>query len=143
MTWQAIAEGAKGIVFYSFHGMFKFADEATRERLWGDVVAVAREVKRFEDVLLSVEPAPEAVGAPPGLSVRTWRRGGKVYLLAVNTTREPLSAEIGFPGATSVAAKELGRGVSMLSAGHIRVELPPIGLSMASIGISRPSKTGF
>jgi hypothetical protein len=116
MTWQAIAEGAKGIVFYSFHGMFKFADEATRAKLWSDVVAVAREVKRFEDVLLSVESAPEAVGAPPGLSTRTWRRGGEVYLLAVNTTREPLSAEI-----------------EVRSARRIRVELPPIGVSMTKI----------
>ena len=116
MTWQAIAEGAKGIVFYSFHGMFKFADEATREKLWGDVVAVTREVKSFEDVLLSVEPAPEAVGAPPGLSVRTWRRGDKVYLLAVNTTRKPISAEIEVP-----------------SAGRVRLDLPPIGVSVSRI----------
>ena len=133
MTWQAIAEGAKGIVFYSFHGMFKFADEATREKLWGDVVAVTREVKRFEDVFLSVEPAPEVVGTPPGLSVRTWRRGGKVYLLAVNTTREPLSAEVGLSGMTGVAAMELGGGVSVPSEGRVRVELPPIGLSVAGL----------
>ena len=122
MTWQAVAEGAKGIVFYCFHGMFKFADEATRAKLWGDVVAVTREVKRFEDVLLSVEPAPEVVGAPPGLSARTWRCGDKVYLLAANTTREPLSAEI-----------------EVVSAGRVRVELPPIGVSISSRD-ARPSR---
>jgi len=133
MTWQGIVEGARGIVFYSFHGMFKYADKATRDELWGNVVEVVREVKRFEDVLLSVEPAPEVVGAPPGLSVRTWRCGDSVYLLAVNTTREPLSAEVGLPGATGVAAMELGVGASVPSAGRVRVELPPIGLSMTRL----------
>ena len=133
MTWQAISEGARGIIFYCFHGMFKFADETTRAKLWGDVVAVTREVKRFEDVLLSVEPAPEVVGAPPGLSVRMWRRGDKVYLFAVNTTRNPLSAEFGISGVTGVAATELGSGVSVPSTGRVRVELPPIGLAMARV----------
>ena len=133
MTWQAIAEGAKGIVFYCFHGLFKFADKATFDRLWGDVVVVTREVRRFEDVLLSVEPAPEAVGAPPGLSVRTWRCGDKVYLLAVNATREALSAEIGLSGASGVEAQELGGGVSVPSAGRVRFELPPIGVSVSRI----------
>ena len=70
----------------------------------------------FEDVLISVESSSEVVGALPGLSIRTWRRGGKVYLLMVNTTREPLSAEI-----------------EVRSARRIRVELPPIGVSMSKI----------
>ena len=140
MTWQAIAEGAKGIVFYCFHGMFKFADEATRAKLWGDVVDVTRDVKRFENVLLSVEPAPMPVGAPPSLSVRTWRLGDEVYLLAVNTKREPLSAEIGLSACNGCPScrcvdvpAELGGGVSVLSAGRIRVELPPIGVSLVRI----------
>ncbi len=139
MTWQAIAEGAKGIVFYSFHGMFKFADKATRDGLWGDVVEVIREVKRFEDVFLSVEPAQEAVGAPPELAVRTWRRGDRLYLLAVNTTREPLSADVSLSGVTGAASIELGCGVSVPSADRVRVELPPIGLCLASMRAPRSS----
>ena len=130
MTWQAIAEGANGVVFYSFHGLFKFADKATFDSLWGSVVEVTREVKRFEDVLLSVEPSPESVGAPPALAVRTWRHGGGVYLLAANTTRDPLVAEIGLAGVVSVCAVELGCGVSVPSAGRVRFELPPIGVVM-------------
>ena len=133
MTWQAVAAGANGLVFYSFHGLFKFADKDMFATLWGSVVEVAREVKRFEDVLLSVEPSPKPVGVPSVLAVRTWRHGGDVYLLAANTTRDPLVAEIGLAGVSSVFAVELGCGVSVPSVGRVRLELPPIGVAMARL----------
>ena len=140
MTWQGIAEGAKGVVYYCFHGLFKFADKATLDKLWGSLVEVTREVKRFEDVLLSVEPAPEAVGAPPELAVRTWRLGEKLYLLAVNTTRAPISAEIALEAGRGClpcrcvdVSTELGGGVSVSPAGRIRVDLPPIGVSLVRL----------
>ena len=140
MTWQAIAEGANGVIFYSFHGLFKYADKPTFDSLWDSVVEVTREVKRFEDVLLSVEPAPTPVGVPPSLSVRTWRFGDVMYLLAVNVTREPISAEIGLaagrgcPPCRCVDVNaELGGGVSVSSAGRIRIDLPSIGVSLVRI----------
>jgi len=133
MTWQAIAAGANGVVYYSFHGLFKFADKATFDSLWGGVVEVAREVKRFEGVLLSVEPPPEVAGVPPSLCVRAWRVGDTVHLLAANTTREAVSSEIGLEGAQGVASTDLGGGISVPAAGRIRVELPPIGVAFARI----------
>ena len=135
MTWQAIAEGAKGVVFYSFHGLFKYADKSTFDSLWGSIVEVTREVRRLEEILLSFEQAPEVVGASSVLGVRTWRLGDAVYLLMVNTTREPFSGGIGLSGVKGVVSTELGGGVSVPSAGRVRIELPSLGVSFVRLQV--------
>ena len=55
---RRLAEDAEGVAFYSFHGLFKYADKSTFDSLWGSIVEVTREVKRLEEILLSSEPAP-------------------------------------------------------------------------------------
>ena len=88
MTWQAIACGANGIIYYYFEDAYRRG--GTKEenvRRWADLCAVAREVKDNEAVLLS-GPGPEPVDVPKGVVCRTWKTSdGKVYLLACNTTR--------------------------------------------------------
>jgi hypothetical protein len=89
MTWQCIAEGATGIVFYSWFDLKRNPD-VPFETLWPGLKEVAAEVDRAAPALLSIEP-------PPGVSVRSsaaespnWlhftvrSHEGHVYLFAVN-----------------------------------------------------------
>ena len=100
MTWQAIAAGANGIVYYSFFDLLK-RDKWPKERTaggWENVCAVAREVKEKESVLLS-EPGPVVEDVPENLVCRTWKTSdGKVHLLVCNTTRTAVKGSVRIGG---------------------------------------------
>ncbi|MBN2309339.1 MAG: hypothetical protein JXR94_10230 [Candidatus Hydrogenedentes bacterium] len=96
MAWQCIAEGANGLVFYSWFDMRRDPDYPFAER-WPEMKAVAAEIDALIPVLLSVEAPPEiAVSDTPGLSTLVKRHRGMAYLFAVNGTPEALSADVTF-----------------------------------------------
>ena len=96
MTWQAVAAGANGLVFYSFHDLLK-RDNWPKERVsggWENVCNVAREVKAKEPVLLS-EPGPAAICKSEDVVCRTWRTGdGAIHLLACNMIDKDVKTEV-------------------------------------------------
>lgn len=99
MTWQAIACGANGIVYYYFEDVYRRGKTPEENaRRWADVCAVAREVKAHESVLLA-EPGPVVEEVPEGMVCRTWRTAdGKVHYLVCNTKRNPLKGSIRIGG---------------------------------------------
>lgn len=108
MTWQCIAGGANGIIYYSFFDLYKQPEKNPFDKQWADVLAAAREVKKLEPVLLSVEPAPEATGAPAEIAVRVWSLGGDIYVLAVNSSDKPVKATLKIGADFKAVAAELG-----------------------------------
>jgi len=87
MAWQCIAEGATGLVFYSWYDVKRNPD-VSFDQQWSGLKRLAEEIDRMAPVLLSIEPAPEmrvADGQPP-----TWlhwivrKHGSKLYIIAVN-----------------------------------------------------------
>ena len=112
MTWQPIAAGANGIIYYSFfdiHDTNRSWPKAVVDAKWREVCDVAREVKAKESVLLS-PPGPAVTRTPVGVVARTWRtEDGKVHLLACNTLREPVSGTVAFGDmSTEVALPPIG-----------------------------------
>jgi hypothetical protein len=91
MTWQCIAEGATGLVFYSWFDIKRNSD-VPFDVQWAHLKRIAAEVDQMAPVLLSIEPAPvvkaAAVSAPSEapkwLHPLVKRHEGKVYLIAVN-----------------------------------------------------------
>ena len=116
MTWQAIAAGANGLVYYSFFDLLK-RDKWPKERTagaWENVCKVAREVKAYEAVILSDGKTPVVEGVSDEVAVRAWRHEGRVHLLLANTLRKKVS------------------GVAVVDGGHRhRFELEPIGVEFA------------
>ena len=98
MAWQCIAEGAMGLIFYSWFELRADTEHPFDVR-WSDLQLVAEEVNAMVPVLLSVEPAPtpEVTGA----SIIHWtvrRSGDIVYLIAVSdSSTEAASAIVRFP----------------------------------------------
>ena len=99
MTWQAIAGGANGIVYYAFQHLYERHDDPADafEPAWARTKAAASEVKKYESVLLSGEEPPSVSGATDAVAVRTWRHGGDTYLLAVNCTTNAQTATLAIP----------------------------------------------
>ncbi|NLX96351.1 MAG: hypothetical protein GXY83_09255 [Rhodopirellula sp.] len=91
MTWQCIAEGANGLVFYSWYDIHRNADVPFAAQ-WDKLKRIAAEVDRWSPVLLSVEPVPAVSfagespqgGPPEWLHAIVRRYQGRLYLFAVN-----------------------------------------------------------
>ena len=91
MAWQCIAEGATGLVFYSWFDVKRNPD-VTFDRQWDGLKRLAAEIDRMAPILLSTETVPD-VAVRYGESAAdeaTWlrhlvrRAGGKLYVFAVN-----------------------------------------------------------
>ncbi|HXH81440.1 MAG TPA: hypothetical protein VNN07_00770, partial [Candidatus Tectomicrobia bacterium] len=95
MSWMAIVEGARGLLYWSFgeKGLAWVKDPRERERRWEELVRVTREIKALEPVLLA--PDAEVVrGEPSGGAVRSLGKvgpDGARYLFAYNTRHTPVA----------------------------------------------------
>jgi hypothetical protein len=89
MAWQCIAEGATGLVFYSW-GDVKRNPDVPFDVQWAGLKRIAAEIDSLAAVLLSVEPAPritahdDTAAQPAWLHSLVRRHQGKLYLFAVN-----------------------------------------------------------
>ena len=111
MAWQFIAEGANGLIFYSYSSWEKMKWRTPPEEMWKRVCRVGEEVKARIPIFLSEETAPAVELLTKDASVRTWRKDGTVWLLAVNPTYGPKVVEFaleGFPQRRSVSLAPLG-----------------------------------
>jgi hypothetical protein len=87
MAWQCIAEGATGLVFYSWYDVKRNPDVSFDEQ-WAGLKRIAEEIDRMAPVILSDQPVGavtvNAGQQPAWLHVLTRRYEGKLYLIAVN-----------------------------------------------------------
>ena len=116
MVWQCIAEGANGIVIYSWFDLRRDPAEPFEQR-WADVKAVADEVGKLIPMILSVEPVPDIrIEDTPGLSSMLKYHDGATYLVAVNSLEQPIAARIALP--------ERPRGITDIRTGQPVTPIP-------------------
>ena len=125
MSWQCIASGANGLVYYSFSAIQKEAHGLPFAKAWADICKVGEEVRRYIPVLLSVEPAPAVAGAPAAWGVRTWRKDGATWLLVVNAQDKADAAELTLTEEFSEVAAEFGPAAEKTSTRTMRISLAP------------------
>ena len=128
MAWQCIAEGANGLVFFSYTALEKMNWRMSYEKTWGDVKRLAAELERFIPVLLS-DPLP--IPTVKGLSARAWRKDGDVWMLFCNATSQTVKTYSPSPTETSMRL-ELGCGVKRHESGNLEIELAPYGLAIVN-----------
>jgi hypothetical protein len=135
MTWQSIAGGANGIIYYALHTMRKASaipgDDF--EKAWKRVKSAAAEVKKYEPVLLSLETPPEVSGGTDAVAVRTWRHGGYVYLMAVNCTVMQQSATVTVDAKTSKGVEADFGAMPEIKGGKIDFSFGPLGYVMLKL----------
>ena len=102
MVWQAVAEGADGILFYAINEMLRRKENPGYcfEEAWRVTCTVAQQLRDREEFLLSTEPPPAIAGLPNGVVARAWRLGGRTLLVVVNTTHDPIIGELTMDGRT-------------------------------------------
>ena len=130
MNWQHIALGANGLISYCYHALWRDVKPEEFDSYWKPICRAAEDVKRMIPVLLSADDAPSASGAPEMVPVRTWMKGGDLYVLAVNARAEPETAILALSrGAWKVSGCEVGVGGRMAAPNRLAVDLPPLGIS--------------
>jgi hypothetical protein len=112
MTWQGIAAGANGICSYSFRHLHRRLQGEERKRAWNDVIAVAREVRSFEKVLLSVGSPMVISKTPDAIQVRTYDCDGVHWILVVNRVKKPVKTSFMLPRKFKRMTLVAGKGVS-------------------------------
>jgi hypothetical protein len=93
MAYQCLVHGANGLIFYSFFDLKR--DPLGFESRWADVKKLGEEIKSLTPVLLSKEK-PSKVHLSSGarwIHFSTKHRDRKLYILAVNVSREEQDAE--------------------------------------------------
>ena len=125
MSWQCVASGANGLVYYSFTAIQKESHGLPFAKAWADICKVGEEVRRYIPVLLSVEPAPTATGAPAAWGVRTWRKDGATWLLVVNAQDKPDAAELTLSEEFSESLAEFGPAAEKTKACTVKISLAP------------------
>lgn len=139
MSWQCIAEGSNGLLWYAYNCYLKFTkSKEERDRCWLDVCTVASEVRRHADMMLSVEPAPKATCGDKRVLLRVWRYEDRIWLLVCNTEDVPVSAEVSFDGVRfSKGVSALGASPFAVTGGNVSLELVPIGVSLVRLDPER------
>ncbi len=130
MTWQAIAAGANGLMYYSFGSMrrqFKPDDFAYH---WTYVKAVVDEVAKYIPILLSDGLPPNVEGATAAVPVRAWRQGGKTWILAVNTLRKLERVTLTVDSAPSRAVALFGPEPTLADGGRLTLSFGPLDCAM-------------
>ncbi len=125
MTWQCIAEGANGLIFYSWFNIYLPERNAGLDfdAFWPQFKGVVQEVKDMTPALLSVETPPAiTTGDADWLNWTVKRMGKKVYLIAVNNTGDPHEATFTLPFAP-VSARKFGTDKTIPMNGPKSLEL--------------------
>ena len=91
MTWQSIAGGANGIIYYAYMHLYERHDDPNDAfaPAWARTKAAASEIKKYEPVLLTIPSGVTVSGTTEAVAARVWRHEGNLYLLAVNCTMQP------------------------------------------------------
>ena len=90
MTYQCLAAGAKGLIFYSWFDLQR--DPKGFEPRWQDLCIVADEVNNLMPWLLSCDTPPELKLATSSLKevfARAWQYDGKTLVVAANGAARP------------------------------------------------------
>ena len=129
MSWQFIAAGANGLIYYGFSTIMpqkrKDGTPFSFDKAWADICVVAEEVRQYIPVLLSVEDAPSVTGAPEPWGLRVWRKNGDVWLLAVNAQDEPSEAELTLSEDFAAVTPAFGPPAAKTGARTLKVALAP------------------
>jgi hypothetical protein len=96
MTWQSIAGGANGIIYYAYMHLYERHDDPNDAfaPAWARTKAAASEIKKYEPVLLTIPSGVTVSGTTEAVAARVWRHEGDLYLLAVNCTMQPQTVSL-------------------------------------------------
>lgn len=126
MTYQALAAGAKGIIYWVYKGSKYYVRDFPEQ--WEADKRMARELNRIAPIVAYGKDS-SAVSLVAGAGVRALSKsyGGRDYAIVVNLCRQKRSVEISAPGAAELT-DIFGAGEVTGENGSFRFELEPVGV---------------
>jgi len=93
MTYQALINGSKGLLYYAYHWLFfdldkngkRIYSEAAFKKRWPDVQKLVQEIKPLTDVILKDDKVDLKVLSPSTVQYQAWQEGNKLYIMTANT----------------------------------------------------------
>jgi len=122
MTYQGLAEGATGLIYYAFYELKE--DPLGFDARWKDMGRIAREVRALEPALLSADPPPQGV-AVEGTPWRAFRDGRRCWILVTNPAAEPAEVRLRFAGGVRHVQTMTGQAVPVAD-GQVTQRLAPL-----------------
>ena len=133
MAYQAVANGASGIIFWALHPG-KYDLMGTPEQ-WGALKNVAADLHEHEDIFIlpdaGVEIVPEPSDAPVDILVK--KAGGGYWLLAVNYQRKGINVELDVSALNPVSATPLNSGEALGPDGRLTLVMESLGIRIIEI----------
>ncbi len=102
MSWQAITEGAEGLIYYSYFDLKRNPD-VPFDIQWSNLKKITAEIDSFSDVLLSPDK-PDTIQVRPIGENNTWfnwttrNYGSRLYIFVVNNGQSEGRLEFSVPG---------------------------------------------
>ncbi len=130
MSWMAIIDGARGLLYWSFgeKGLAWVKDPRVREQKWAELLRVTKEIKALEPVLLAPDTAVVSRDSSGGAIRSLGKTGpdGARYLFAYNTRNAPtrVTWTLAAPAAETFDLAT-GRPGPTVEGGAITAELGP------------------
>lgn len=93
MSYQALINGAKGLMYYAYHWLWtvdssRQRNQAAFKKRWADVQKLVQEIKPFTDVILSDQKVDLKELSPSSVQYQAWQYQGKLYVMVVNTSED-------------------------------------------------------
>ena len=125
MFWLCIANGANGLIPYSYYDLKKPTNGVPFEVAWAEVCEAADMVKSQIPVLLSTEQAITATVNAEMVDSRTWHYDGADYVLVVNGNEKPVEVKVRLGSSASSATAVFGPAPS-LKGNAFSISLQPL-----------------
>jgi hypothetical protein len=132
MTYQALQEGAKGLLWFTYRWEGKTVEEHSAE-LWAEHLRILSEVKELEPLLLAEGLGNKLPTDHPQLRVSLKHAGEAGNLLiALNTsTQESFQGSVNLPEGAPAEWKEIGASETLQpQRGTLDLNLPPLGVKV-------------
>jgi hypothetical protein len=123
MTYLALVNGAKGLIYYSFYDLKR--DRLGFDVRWKDVSRLGAEVRSLMPALLATGTAPRdvAVSGPGGAAV--FREGNRLWVLVANPDKAAATVRLAVPKGVG-SLKTLGGRSIAVGDGPVVEELKPL-----------------
>ncbi|EMS14700.1 carbohydrate binding domain containing protein [Entamoeba histolytica HM-3:IMSS] len=95
MTYQTIAGGSMGIIYYDFTDLHKMNSKTSFDKQWNSVKKIAQELKdKYVDIIYSIDIPNENYNLPEqghDVGTRIWKKDNSDYILIVNNQNKEIT----------------------------------------------------
>lgn len=112
MTYQALVNGAKGLLYYSYFDLDlpdhqRQPDAALLEKRWPHIQALLAEIQPLTDVILKNNLVTLEKTAPSPVQYRAWQDGDKLHLAVVSTENTDSRLQLNIPQMWNIPAQQI------------------------------------